>query len=668
MQSTSISINPGDTLSSIASQNGTSVNAIMAANPSITDANKIQAGAKLTLPAKPTVIQTTTAQRGVTAQNVSDHNAMVTNISNAGNPTPPVTPSGSGSGGAGGAGGGDTNSSTDPITGQPSGAVGFKYDAGGNRTWVDASGNPLAASSDSRSAMTGKVADIQTQGSDQIRALTSTLQNALAYTNSIGAANIQQIMQMYQARIGSIQESTDRQAAQKTSAGYRTGLNRYAPDQAAGVVSEVEQIGQQRIVDLITKMNDAVTKAQSSLQAGDMKAFNDTSNQIKGIQKNMSTEINNLYKEAQQYNANLVKTAAQANKDAQQGINTAKADAPTLAAERDQFSTEAEWKSFLGEYAKERGLDPDVLSGEVQGYMDTQANKNKPKLGNSKQSGGGKDGAYTYTGEDVGTYSNFLNKGGTAADGTAYNARGSDGFVDPGSYIYAYNDWIGQGGTPKGFLKQFPVTNVNPASYSTLPAALQPKPAKSTAPAGTAAPGTPTSFKPDPKVKSVADTTLKSFPFSDEAKKYLSGLDYQQADYSTSSEVENQGGQYNPDQKSIQLDVSGKKFAADEQQLVMAHEMLNALYPDSPAAKNAKQFNADWESLKATTRDPQVKQLLNDVDNHMKKLGYDKIGKNSAGDDVMTSSRFSYLGQDVLTEGKSWIPSALQKYYAGVFK
>jgi LysM repeat protein len=40
----SVTVKPGDTLSKIAAANGTTVQAIMAANPSIKDANKIAAG------------------------------------------------------------------------------------------------------------------------------------------------------------------------------------------------------------------------------------------------------------------------------------------------------------------------------------------------------------------------------------------------------------------------------------------------------------------------------------------------------------------------------------------------------------------------------------------------------------------------------------------------
>ncbi len=61
---------------------------------------------------------------------------------------------------------------------------------------------------------------------------------------------------------------------------------------------------------------------------------------------------------------------------------------------------------------------------------------------------------------------------GMAPNGTKIGAaRGADGYVDPYVYLEAFKQWTG---TPSQFLTAFPVkTNINPASYKLLPAALQ---------------------------------------------------------------------------------------------------------------------------------------------------------------------------------------------------
>ena len=51
-----VTIKSGDTLSKIAKANNTTVDAIMKANPSITDPNKIYAGSTLTVPATSTTV------------------------------------------------------------------------------------------------------------------------------------------------------------------------------------------------------------------------------------------------------------------------------------------------------------------------------------------------------------------------------------------------------------------------------------------------------------------------------------------------------------------------------------------------------------------------------------------------------------------------------------
>lgn len=487
MQSTSITIPSGATLSGLAASNGTTVSALMAANPSITDADKIQAGATLNVP-KPAVIQTSTAQRSTTAQNVNDHNTLVSKI------TAPSTPTTGAVGVSGGANGADS-SNIDSTTGQPTGAVGFKLDAAGNKTWTDAAGNPLADSSDQRTSILGKTADIQSQGNDSIRALNDTLKTALSYSDAVGAANIQQIMQMYQSRINSIQSSYDRLGVSKNEANNRTGLARYAPDQAQGILTDVEVTAQQKISDLVTQMSNAVTKAQSALQSGDLKTFNDTSKQIKDLQKGMTTEVNNLYKEAQKYNSDVIKTEQQNIKDTQaqheSDIKEATAAAPYLLSQKSKYGTDDKWQAFLDSYAKESGIDPEILKGEVQGYSDKQSKSSKTSSSNKD---GGTSGTFAYTNQDVTDISSILKTGGTIK-GTTYGGR-TGGYSDASLYQTLADGWESQGGKMADFVKAFPPSDyVNPDDNSKLPTYLQNKSGKkSSSDGGAASPSSP--FKP----------------------------------------------------------------------------------------------------------------------------------------------------------------------------
>ena len=160
----------------------------------------------------------------------------------------------------------------------------------------------------------------------------------------------------------------------------------------------------------------------------------------------------------------------------------------------------------------------------------------------------------------------------------------------------------------------------------------------------------------------MASSVITKFPFSNAARSYLNGLTYQPKSYQKESIVPRQGGEYDPNTNSVFVDVSNPRIPQDQQQLIMAHEMLNALYPTSLAAKNPDKFNKAWDTLKRTGSTAE-KQQLSDVDTHLKRLGYAKLGAAA-----MTSSRFSYLSHDALTEGVGWVPKELMPFYKGIIE
>ena len=165
-------------------------------------------------------------------------------------------------------------------------------------------------------------------------------------------------------------------------------------------------------------------------------------------------------------------------------------------------------------------------------------------------------------------------------------------------------------------------------------------------------------------VNNLSKSVINSFPFTDKAKGLLSGMKYAQKSYATSSEVAYQGGDYDPSTGTVSVDLGNKQIPVDQQKLVMAHEMLNAVYPKSLAYSDKNGFNSIWEELK-NNGDADTKQWLSDIDKHMAALGYDKLG-NTKDDDLMTSSRFSYLGQEITA--LSDLPKGLQKYYSDYIK
>lgn len=175
---------------------------------------------------------------------------------------------------------------------------------------------------------------------------------------------------------------------------------------------------------------------------------------------------------------------------------------------------------------------------------------------------------------------------------------------------------------------------------------------------------------PKTPISTLKDTVLGSFPFADTAKGYLGTLDYESKDYSKTGQIVSsakapkatiQGGEYDSSSKNVSVDTGNNKYPQDQQQIVMAHEMLNALYPQSPAAKNPAAFNSAWDNLKKNSEDPAVRQSLTDIDNHMAALGYTKLGTNA-----LNSSRFSYLAQEANTNNGADIPAPLRSFYSGI--
>lgn len=69
-QPTSYTIKSGDTLSAIAAANGTNIQAILAANPSITNANKISAGSQIQIPGQKTLATSSTNPLSTVASSV----------------------------------------------------------------------------------------------------------------------------------------------------------------------------------------------------------------------------------------------------------------------------------------------------------------------------------------------------------------------------------------------------------------------------------------------------------------------------------------------------------------------------------------------------------------------------------------------------------------------
>lgn len=387
-----------------------------------------------------------------------------------------------------------TNSWVDPATNQPPGvtAPGSSTASGaGGSSATDDGSDPTsgldispALKTQYQSTLSNLDTELQQQ-QENITALTATLANDPA-----AAAAAQSIMDKYNVLIQAMKDKNAQLLGRaSTSVAASGGL---------GVMSQTFMSNEmdnasQRIATLVTQEQDLILKSNQAYQSGDLKALNAAQAEYDKVNtekttalRDLLTATNNQVKNVQaQTKIDNAATTAQINND----IKNSNGVAASVASQLIQNGITDLGSYDYTEMAKELGItDPTTLSAAVvkagqtaQKATDAHANtvstiakRNQPKSTTAK--GGGTDGGYTYTSDDVAQYTALLNKGGTAPDGTKIAKRGSDGYVDPSAYTAALKDWVANGGTPIGFAKKFPVKgNVNPESYGELPAGIQPK-------------------------------------------------------------------------------------------------------------------------------------------------------------------------------------------------
>lgn len=440
-----------------------------------------------------------------TPSNVSTSNTGTDTSSSSNTPVNPFAPNASGSAVTGSTANTDGSQTVNYADGTK---ADFIHDAQGNLTPKDGSGSPTAnvttgnmslVDPSLRAAYDKNNADLTQQANDAKSAVAqavATMQNDPAALAA--ASNIQR---QFDVLIRQMQEKNNMILGGYKVGQARSGMLQYANEMSSNFMSMEMDKATQRIADLHSKELDAINRSNEAYKNKDVAALKAATasynNILKEKQKNL-TDLNKLVNDAVKNNQAQAKADAAASKQQiTDDIRVSASLGKSIADEirKSGVTDETQINDYITAVAEQNGIsNPEILRSA---YVKEDQNASKLDLSakntNSiitrrdntpiKGSGGkgttykgGKDGAYIYTANDVSAYANLFNKGGKDSQGTVFAPRGADGFVDPGAYTAAYNDWKGNGGTPKGFMKQFPVvTNVNPASYSKLPAALQPK-------------------------------------------------------------------------------------------------------------------------------------------------------------------------------------------------
>jgi hypothetical protein len=250
-----------------------------------------------------------------------------------------------------------------------------------------------------------------------------------------------------------------------------------------------------RIADLKQKEMDAIERSNQAYKSGNVKMLEQATKDLQSAQNegrnallDLQKTIDQTIKENQaQARIDTANAKAQLASDVTNSKSIAQATLDEIKSAG--ITDEAQLDAAIKEIADANGItNPAILKGQIA-TLDPQygtaalknANiksiiekKNQPKT--TAPAKPKVDGGYSYTQDDVASYISFLNTGGTAPDGTVYGGKG-DTYVNTGTYIAAYKDWTSpeNGGTPEGFIKEFPVKSyVNPADYKVLPKNIKP--------------------------------------------------------------------------------------------------------------------------------------------------------------------------------------------------
>lgn len=320
------------------------------------------------------------------------------------------------------------------------------------------------------------------------------------------AAALDSIKHKYDVLIQAMRDKNKILIGSQTANAARNGSLQYANEMESNFMSEEMDHANERITNLVNQEQDLLLKTTLAYKTGDVKALGaaqaayDKANasKLKAIGDLVKATNEHVKSVQAQQKIDAASSKQKITDDIRLSISLGKTIADSI--KESGITDPAQIDQYIQSMAAGSNIsNPDILKSAVvkaqqdQSKLDLSAtntanviknrdagtkikqqNANKPKAPSIK--GGGTDGGYKYTADDVASYTSLLNKGGTGPDGAVFAPRGSDSFVDPGAYVAALNDWVNNNGTPAGFAKKFPVKdNVNPDSYSSLPAAIQPK-------------------------------------------------------------------------------------------------------------------------------------------------------------------------------------------------
>lgn len=323
------------------------------------------------------------------------------------------------------------------------------------------SGTPTTANPNPSNPADTTAAGILGDTTDPIISGLNTLQtNTDAATKSLIAST----QAAYQNKMNTVNKQYGNYSSGLQQLGVETNQAQATPDLLVGHIQQAANDKMDKINALSAEESKALIDAQTAKSTNDFKTLQAKMDYVKQVQAQKATAIKDMYD-----------TISSADKTAAIEAHDLFDIADTLDKTVPQGGTQSDYEKFVIAAAQKYNVP--VLS-LVQALTDEKGKRDAATLKTqntksiiAKRAGGGAS-AGTMSKAQIDQGTQILLTGKDAQGNVVGNPKGADGYVDPSVYIKLFTDW--KGTTPK-FLTAYPVKNVNPASYSTLPEAIRPK-------------------------------------------------------------------------------------------------------------------------------------------------------------------------------------------------
>lgn len=175
----------------------------------------------------------------------------------------------------------------------------------------------------------------------------------------------------FESRIDAMVESNDRLLKMQEALGIRQGRSRYAPILQAGILTDEEMKGHQRVMEIEAMMLTAVAELERARNEDNMSAMNNMYSQIDARMKEMNRQIEENFNRAitieKERRAREKHEFDMMQAELKNKLDLSTRVAPALSQTLQQLGSDEERQAFLRQYSEQSGIPIDILMGDIDG-------------------------------------------------------------------------------------------------------------------------------------------------------------------------------------------------------------------------------------------------------------------------------------------------------------